>query len=164
MIFSTITQWSAEVLFENIRLVLIFAIVIMGMYNLLNVNIGGKVFDWIGKISSVLTYIIGGIVIVDAVLCIVDFFKGLSGGINGWDIVTLVLNIIIFTSLVLGVINAEKLFDLFLNIFNLNSVAETYSFSNKLLIGFMAYAAVDLVLAVPINLLSNIADIAENDL
>lgn len=160
LIFSTIIHWS--VLFENIRLVLIFCIVIVGMYNLFGANIGGQVSDYFVKIGSVMSYIIGGIIVIDFVLCLVDLFKGVIDDFNGWDILTIVLNVIIFASLVLGVIFAEDLFDLFLDIFNLKNITITISFSNRLLIGFILYIAVDLLLAVLINLLSNIGDIVEN--
>lgn len=160
LILSTITQFKIGVLIENIRLLAVFAIAIVGMYGLLGANFGASVQSFFDKASSASLYILGGVVLLDIVLCVIDFIAGLREGLGFGDIITLVLNLIVFGAAVLGYLFAEQLsahFSSSIGI-DLNLSPEGAS----VFVAFIVYVAVDLLLAIPINLISKTGDLIDS--
>ncbi|HCT16358.1 MAG TPA: hypothetical protein DIW36_02970 [Ruminococcaceae bacterium] len=156
LLISTITRFGFASFIENIRLILIFAILVVGMYNIFQLDISAPITQAFNKLWDILVYFIAGILIVDVILCIVDLIIGEK---NFGDFVTQLLNIIVFVALVAGTYFAEEIFAAFSDIVGIGDVIVNWSFNTKLFVGFSAYVITDLTLAVPINLVSNIVDL-----
>ncbi|MBR6728307.1 MAG: hypothetical protein IKM08_08960 [Clostridia bacterium] len=95
------------------------------------------------------TVTVGIIVAVDVVLCVVDFIA--SDDRNFWDYFTLVLNAILFISLIFSCFFGEAFSEILM--------AENFvldGFAEKFVFGFIVYAFLDVLMAIPINMLSGI--------
>lgn len=144
---------------ESVRLILIFAIVIVGLYNILAFNINQQITEFFGLLYDILIYFIFGILLFDIVLCIIDFVKGLHDGLNIGDFIAIILNIIIFCTLILCTIFSNGIFVL---IFKNIEIIKNFTFTIKLFIGFVLYVIVDLSLAVIVNFISKIVDLVND--
>lgn len=163
LVVSTITQFNLEAFIENIRLILIFSILIVGMYNILQLNFNGTVSSVFAEIGNYLIYIICGIIVFDIILCIIDLVKGIADSFDIGDLIMLLLNLIIFATLAVGTFFADKLVTFLGDRIALNNVLINYSFSTKLFVGFILYVLIDLAISVPLNLISNIADVISGE-
>ena len=113
-----------------------------------------EILDLVYEIAP---WLAGGVLLVDLVLCIVDFFMGVYKGIDAGDVFSWVVNVVIYLSLIAGCVFAESLLS------GLFGISRSLTFADKLGVAFEVYCVVDLLLAVPINLFSNIYEIVEEN-
>ena len=158
LIWSTITNvFNFGDLVECIRLLLMVVVILAYSHSIFSIKGNTLISEILDLVYEIAPWLAGGVLLVDLVLCIVDFFMGVYKGIDAGDIFSWVVNVVIYLSLIAGCIFAESLLS------GLFGISRSLTFVDKLGVAFAVYCVVDLLLAVPINLFSNIYEIVEEN-
>ncbi len=158
LIWSTVSNvFNFGDLVECIRLLLMVVVILAYSHSIFSIAGNNLIAQILDLVYEAAPWLVGGVVLIDLVLCIVDFFMGVYKGIDAGDIFSLVVNVVIYLSLIVSYIFAESLLS------GLFGISRSLTFVDKLGVAFAVYCVVDLLLAVPINLFSNIYELVEEN-
>lgn len=158
LIWSTVSNvFNFGDLVECIRLLLMVVVILAYSHSIFSISGNNLIAQILDLVYEAAPWLVGGVVLIDLVLCIVDFFMGVYKGIDVGDIFSLVVNVVIYLSLIVSYIFAESLLS------GLFGISRSLTFVDKLGVAFAVYCVVDLLLAVPINLFSNIYELVEEN-
>ena len=134
-----------EGLVELVRLLsIIFVIVTFYSYNLKLPFANEELFNAAFKIANI-------VLAVDILIWVIDFIAGIVGGLNFGDLFTFVLNAILAGSVIYACSSGKSLLPIIgEEMFTLTSFSELFVF------GFLVYVFLEILISIPLNLLSNI--------